>query len=131
MRPHRRPVQQGANETLTASDLASYTGTEHWHRHPLARRFTYTDGVRHVAEAGGAYWLLDKILLSQGLPALAAEDRLQVWTLVVPETGDATLTATGGDGRVLHAGEIGFTDFPLPAVTLWLSDRVLLLPSDY
>lgn len=87
--------------TLTASDLASFTGTEHWFRHPLAQRFTYTDGVRHVAVEGGAYWLIDKILISQSLPALAAEDRLQVWTLTIHEKGGATLTATDGDERIL------------------------------
>jgi hypothetical protein len=37
---------------------------------------TSTDGAKHVADAGGAYWLLDEIALSRRyVPAVAAEER--------------------------------------------------------
>jgi hypothetical protein len=43
-------------KTLQESDLRQFTGTEHWYRHPLARKVLYTDGVQHVTEKGKAYW---------------------------------------------------------------------------
>jgi hypothetical protein len=53
-----------ATKTLTKADLAHFTGSEHWYSHGLVRSVLYTDGARHVAEAGGAYWLLDEIALA-------------------------------------------------------------------
>ena len=32
------------NKCLTANALRTFTGTEHWYRHPLARNVLYTDG---------------------------------------------------------------------------------------
>jgi len=49
------------SKTLSISDLAHFTGTEQIWRHGLVRHIVYTDGVQHVAEAGEAYWLVDKI----------------------------------------------------------------------
>lgn len=48
--------------TLNKADLAHFTGTETWWRHPLFKDFTYTDGVRYVTQEGQAYWLLEAIL---------------------------------------------------------------------
>ncbi|MFZ4768472.1 MAG: DUF6876 family protein, partial [Roseimicrobium sp.] len=45
-------------KTLTQADLSQFTGTEQWYRHGLARNVLYTEGAQHVAESGGAYWLL-------------------------------------------------------------------------
>jgi hypothetical protein len=39
---------------FTTSDLRQFTGTEHWYRHPIESRVLYADGVRYVAEQGGA-----------------------------------------------------------------------------
>lgn len=39
----------------------SRNGSNGYFRHPLARRFIYTDGVEEMAELCGAYWLLDVI----------------------------------------------------------------------
>lgn len=38
-------------------------GSDQRYRHTFNRRFIYTEGVQAVAEAAGAYWLLDKIAL--------------------------------------------------------------------
>jgi prepilin-type processing-associated H-X9-DG protein len=43
-------------KTLSKSDLRQFTGTDQWYRHGLARNVLYTDGVQHVAEAGGDGW---------------------------------------------------------------------------
>lgn len=47
-------------KTLTKADLAQFTGSERWFRHAIDRKVLYTEGAQHVAEAGGAYWLLDE-----------------------------------------------------------------------
>jgi hypothetical protein len=50
--------------------LAQFAGgTEHWHRHGLARSVCFTDGVKYVADQAGAYWLVDIIAIAQKLDA--------------------------------------------------------------
>ena len=78
-------------KTLQEADLRQFTGTEHWYRHPLARKVLYTDGVQHVAEQGEAYWLLDSLAFAQALPAVAAVE-LQFWILTVRRDRTATLS---------------------------------------
>ena len=44
-------------------------------RHALNRDVLVTDGAKHVADAGGAYWLLDEIVLAQRyVKSVAAEE---------------------------------------------------------
>ncbi len=84
-------------QTLTKAELAQFTGTEKWYRHPLVREVLYTDGARHVAEAGGAYWLLDEIAFAQrGESAVAAEE-FQLWKLKVREDRTARLSCEDGN----------------------------------
>ena len=52
-------------KTLSKSELAQFTGSDNWYRHTINRNVLYTDGAQHVAEHGGAYWLLDEIAIIQ------------------------------------------------------------------
>jgi len=116
-------------KTLTQNDLRQFTGTEQWYRHGLERSVLYTEGAKHVADAGGAYWLLDEIAFAQHDRKIAA-DPFQVWKLVV--SGHcATLTCEDGNGNTVSRKKIEFTDFPLPEITLWFTDNTILLPSEY
>ena len=117
-------------KTLTRSDLAQFTGTEHVYRHQLLPHIVYTDGVRHVAEAGQAYWLIDKIACAQ-IEGRHAEQPFQLWQLIVNDDLSATLSCTDGNGTVVSTERIGYTDFPLPAIRLYLTDNTILLPSEY
>lgn len=117
-------------KTLQEADLRQFTGTEHWYRHPLARKVLYTDGVQHVAEQGGAYWLLDSLAFAQAIPAVAAE-AFQFWILTVKPDHAATLVCEDGNGKIVHTQEIPFTDFPLPIIKFYVTDNVILLPSEY
>lgn len=117
-------------KTLRASDLETFTGSEHWYRHPLCPAITYTDGAQHVAEAGGAYWLLDAIVTHQ-LDRRVNREPLQVWQLKVAANRSAELCCRDGDGYVLAVQKIAFTDFPLPEIELWLQNNVIFLPSEY
>lgn len=119
-----------SSKPLRASDLLSFTGSKHWYRHPLWPSITYTDGARYVAEAGGAYWLLDAIVSHQSEHSVRNES-FQVWTLDVAHDRSATLCCKDGDGYVVAVQKIAFTDFPLPEITLWLQNDVIFLPSEY
>lgn len=116
--------------TLTKADLMQFTGSEHWYRHTLVPSIVYTDGARHVAKFGGAYWLLDEIALPQSLPALKAEP-FQLWTLTVHGDHKATLTCTDGNEATIYTKPIPWTDFPLDEIRFYFIDNTILLPSEY
>ena len=61
-------------KTLTQADLATFTGSEQFYGHSINRRVIYTEGAQHVAEAGGAYWLLDEIALIEPHDARVAAE---------------------------------------------------------
>ncbi len=115
---------------LTKDDLSQFTGTEQWYRHGIARNVLYTDGAKHVAESGGAYWLLDEIALAQSIRPVAAEG-FQVWKLEVSANHSATLACEDGNYNVVFSKEIEFTDFPLTKIAFYFTDNVLMLPSEY
>lgn len=124
-------MTHNTSQTFNKAELAQFSGTEYWYRHSLNRNITYTDGARYVAQAGGAYWLLDELALTQlGEPAVAALP-FQVWKLTVKEDHTATLTCEDGNDNQVYAKQIAFTDFPLDEITLWFTDSVILLPSEY
>jgi hypothetical protein len=119
------------SKPLTHTDLHHFTGTENWYRHPFVRQVLYTDGAQYVAEKGGAYWLLDEIAFAQkGNPRVAAEP-FQVWKLQVEPDQTATLSCENGNGTPVTAKQLDYTDFPLPEITFYFTNNVILLPSEY
>ena len=117
-------------KSFTPSELARFTGTTQWYRHPLARGIRYTDGIYFVAEHAGAYWLIDEIALAQShYPALSGEE-FQTWTLIVDATS-AVLRCDDGNGRMLVEKLIDYTDFPESGIKLYLTDGVIMLPGEY
>lgn len=122
--------------TLTQSDLSQFSGTEHWYKHNLVPAVTYTEGVRYVADHGGAYWLVDEIAFAQ-LTAKIRREPFQHWTLKKDASGTgATLKATDGGkngnaARTIFSKHIEYTDFPLDKIALYYSDGVILLPGEY
>lgn len=117
-------------KTLTKSDLNQFTGTERIYRHSLVRSIVYTDGVRHVAQAGEAYWLIDKIACAQ-LEPRHREQAFQRWSLTVSADHSAELTCTNGNGTTISTEIIAFTDFPLEFIAFYVSDYTILLTSEY
>lgn len=115
--------------TLTKNDLSHFTSTEQHFRHGLVRNVFYSEGVKFLADKAGAYWLLDKIATSQMELTIRTEP-FQSWRLTVADSR-GRLTCDDGNGVVLHTEEIDFTDFPLDEVSIWVEDRVMLLPSEH
>jgi hypothetical protein len=117
-----------ANNNLNESDLAHFTGTETWHRHMTGA--TFTDGVKYVADKGGAYWLIDEILFAQKFEKSVKAQPFQVWKLAVKDNS-ATLTCEDGNYNVVYEKPIAYTDFPMAEVKFYFTDNVLMLPSEY
>ena len=119
------------DEDSQQSDLAQFTGSENWYRHGINRNVLYTDGAQHVAEHGGAYWLLDEIAIIQPYNKAVAAEEFQVWKLAVRPDRTATLTCDDGNGNIVFTKEIEYTDFPLDEITLYFANNVIHLPSEY
>jgi len=125
-----QPRSRTMTHTLTQAALKHFTGSEQWYRHSLVRSIVYTDGARRVAEAGGAYWLLDEIALAQHAAKIAAQE-FQVWSLAVAEDRSAELACEDGDGHTVFRKKIPFTDFPLARIQLYFTNKTILLASEY
>jgi hypothetical protein len=118
-------------KTLTKADLAQFTGSENWFRHSIVRDVLYTDGARHVAQAAGAYWLIDDIALAQRYVKRVAAEEFQHWKLTVKADHTATLACDDGNGNVVYSKRIELTDFPLEEIAFYFTNKTLLLPSEY
>jgi hypothetical protein len=113
------------------SALAMFTGSDDFYRHANTD-FSYTDGVRFLAEQAGAYWLLDSISSWQ---KRARKDRMlrdfQIWELrvdLVKKTGFLVCLRDSDDEAFRE--RIPFTDFPLDSIRLYLENNVLMLPGE-
>lgn len=114
------------------NELAYCTGTEEWHRH-WTKAFSYTDGVKAMADQCCAYWLIDAIASHQTNPKIRQDSMLQdfqLWTLKV-EDSSASLICERDTDDIALTQEISLTNFPLPEIKLYLTGGVLLLPSEY
>jgi hypothetical protein len=108
-----------------------FTGSETWYRHWVNRKILFTDGAKHVAEAGGAFWLLDIIAIEQTFNKSVAAEEFQAWTLKVDlARHNGQLTCEDGNGSVVFTKAIEFTDFPVAEITLWFEDNTIYLPSE-
>jgi hypothetical protein len=111
------------------ADLEQFTGSEVVNRHWLGV-LRYTEGVKYLAEKAQCYWLLDAIGSYQG--QLQSNPQLrdfQVWRLVITGKAATLICEEDSDKEVLRQ-RIPYTDFPLPEITLYLAQKVLMLPSE-
>lgn len=117
---------------LEKSDLNQFTGTSNYYRH-WTRRFVYTDGVQYLVDKGEAHWLLDAIASHQTRQLLSDPmlKEIQFWTLFVHPDGSAVLRCLRDTDDVALTQEIEYTDFPLNSIKLYLTQGVLMLPSEY
>lgn len=116
-------------KTLKTEDLDQFTGSDHYYRHPVVQKIMWTDGVQYVAISGECLWLLDEIVFAQSLPRVKKEE-FQAWRLQVKDSV-GVLTCEDGNNHRVFRKVISWTDFPLPEIRLWLTDNVIMLPSEY
>ena len=115
--------------------LAHATGTaQYWRAFPENDNFLFTDGVKDMAEACEAFWLIVAVFSWQ-CESEVRDEPFQVWKLRFndKEKGDDALLICEGDNNIVLARqEISYTDFPLPeGIKLYLDGGVLMLPSEY
>jgi hypothetical protein len=123
----------------TILDTRGFTGTAgYYHWSKLFPAVVLTDGALFVAEAAGAYWLMDAIASYQNDPRLVNHP-FQAWKLAAhPEGSGATLVAEDGNYNRLVRQEIEYTDFPLQegdTFEIWVGREgaysVIYLPSEH
>ncbi len=122
-------------EKLTKEDLAlglkQFIGTtQYWdHFIPGSFRLRLTDGCNFVRQEAGANWLFDMIASYQ------YDDRInlylfQIWQLKRKED-HWSLECRGDDGQHMLTSRIGYSDFPIDHIEIWVLDGIALLPSEY
>jgi hypothetical protein len=93
-----------------------------------------TDGVKAMAELCNAFWLIDAVVSWQNKKKVRDEP-FQVWKLILDTDKDsdsAVLIGEDGNDKRIARQEIEYTDFPFPeGITLYFTDGILLLPSEY
>jgi hypothetical protein len=108
-------------------ELRRFTGSEVFYRHPLFPKYVYTEGVQYLAEAAGAYWLVEYILSHQ-TDAKIGTERFQVWTLEVGEDHSAVIRVEDGDKNPVKQFRLTFTDFPMKEFSLWFTGETRKAP---
>lgn len=110
------------------SELESFTGTEHWYRHPLVRSVIYTDGVKYFADKMGAYWMID-IFATELFKLQRDHGFLAITALVVGSR--AALVATDGNRNMVWSRNIEFTDCREGEWAFYFVGDCIMLPSEY
>ena len=103
-----------------STDLAQFCGSMEYHATTLrGDTFVCTDGMMHLAETAGAYWLLDAVSSHQSHQLDLACDGFQLWQLRKlgqDRANDAELTCWRDtptvDTKPVVRQLIPYTDFP-------------------
>jgi hypothetical protein len=119
-----------ATTQFDASQLSYFTGTTPYYR--ITRRHLLPDGTKYLADAAGAYWLMDAA--ASHLDEIGTQDWLVLVKLQVKQSR-AVMIYEDGNGHEHARQEIAFTDFPLSSIELYASlggeHWVIMLPSEY
>ena len=115
--------------------LGNFTGTTQYHR--LWGTTVLTDGAQYLAEAAGAFWLMD--VIASHLLDVPSTDNFAVAALTVDRgTADFVLSRDRDNGKavdVFGTQHIWATDFPLNEIVLFVGRDaehwVIMLPSEY
>lgn len=114
--------------------IAQVNGFETHYRHLLSG-MSFSEGVKFVADAAGAYSLIDLILIASKFEHLQGKcEGLEFWTLTT-KNGQGELICTdggigGGEANVVFSEKIPFTDFPLEEIELYNDGGILCLPGE-
>lgn len=125
------------NKFITAYN-ESRNGTNKLYRHPLARSFLYSDGIKECADAG-CHWLVD--IMATELPGAFTKRGLQDGFCVVDVTvADAAATIRGAfedDDPDAWFKQVEVTDLPEGNWTFYVHRTshdgltVAILPTEY
>lgn len=112
-------------------ELQQFIGTEKYYR--IYANLLVTDGVKHLAEQAGCFWLMD-LYWSHLLSVDHHTHPFTVLKLTVQESA-AYVAIEDGNDQVLASQFVEYTDFPLAHIDLYAcwSERewVVMLTSEY
>ena len=116
------------------ANLPNFYGSENYYAlSPLFRNFVMTDGARYLAENAGAFWLMDAV--ASHLGSYRDEDFVVAKFLRAKASNGWILRLEDGNDEVLADQLIGYSDFPLDEITLYVeydgTNHVILLPSEH
>ena len=116
------------------NELNNFSGTERYYR--ITPDTVITDGVKFVADKGGAYWLMTAI--ASYLPEFTQKETFIVANLTVSRSESsctALLKLDDGNDNILAEQFIEYTDFELDELKLYACYNgdvwVLMLPKEY
>lgn len=118
------------------STLAQFGGGDVIYKHIFG--MMYTEGVRYMADACGAYWLIDVVASYQREKCICGDAMLrkfQCWTLRKPSqrgdqsAPDAIVECWRDEGDLAFAQSIEYTDFPLDGIKFYVETANRYLPA--
>jgi len=116
--------------STNANDFyGSSNGTAVYHSHKPSL-ILFTDGIKELAEACEAYWLIDLIVSHQSAQEINLQ-RFQVWDLHRVKEDKFFIYASDGNDNKVTSQDIPFSDFRYDMATIWLVDGCLMLPCEY
>ena len=113
---------------MNANDqLMEHTSSDNYYK-TMFPGLVHTDGVYLLCEKFKCWWFLDIVLSYQGNKKVLAEE-FQVWKL--KRKGDTAVVACeDGNDNVVVSQKIPFTDFEADEATVWVENKVIMLPSE-
>ena len=111
------------------ADLSNFCGTSRWYQHHFAKGMSFTDGVKFFAEKAGSFWLVD--LIAFEFFPLLQKDRPFLSIKVVSKGVSTVITVTDGNETQITCRHIQFSTLMAGTWKFYLTDGVLLLPSEY
>jgi hypothetical protein len=118
------PVRD-ANEN---DQLSGYIGSVSYYKYLCGTQLT--DGSKAAAELYECFWFLDIIASIQYMPEVHAEG-FQVFKLERVKDDHFKVTMEDGNDNVIYTQNIAYSDFKDDILTLWVVDKIIMLPSEY
>lgn len=116
---------------IDSSILAQFIGSDTFYRFGLRGDVLITEGVKYVADAAGAYWLLDTIAITNVYEQRVRKEEFQHWILTVGTDAAGELICDDGSANIDYKQDLDYTDFPEPGIRLYFCNGTILLPSEY
>jgi hypothetical protein len=126
-------TENSQNEIVTTSvndKLMGFIGTENYYNSQIFD-CKYTDGVKYMAETYSAYWLITLVCSYQHHLQFKEGAEFQVWDLKKVQGDEFNIICTDGNDNILAQQKIEYSDFPFDTAKLFLTDTILMLPSEY
>lgn len=121
---------------LDLTELNHFSGTINLYCTPLCKDFTYTDGIKFMADKYGMHWLLNDIAFKH-LPKVRKKHPDWFYSVKLTQRKDSEmdLEFTDGNDFIIHKQHYGFVDLIFDKLNLFIQNgngrSTLMLRSEY